>query len=138
MLNRVIMVGRTTKQLELKKTNSGTSVTTFSLAADRDFKSPNGEKETDFYECVAWKQNAEYLCNYAGKGRLICIEGHLQTRAWQDKDGNNRKSVEIVVDRAYIMPDSKKEGYAERNEEPNIPAAVMEFAEVKEDGELPF
>ena len=133
MLNRSMLVGRICKELELKKTNSGTSVTTFSIAVDRDFKSPNGEKEADFFECVAWRQNAEYLCNYAGKGRLVAIEGHLNTRTWQDKDGNTRKSVEIVVDRAYIMPDGKKDG-----NEPNIPAPVMQFAEIKEEGELPF
>jgi single-strand DNA-binding protein len=132
------MVGRTTKQLELKRTNNGTAVTTFSLAVEHDFKNANGEKETGFFECCAWKGTAEYLCQYSKKGSMIAVDGRLQTRAWQDKDGNNRKSVEIVVDRAYIMPDGKKDGYAERNEEPNIPAAVMEFAEAKEDGELPF
>ena len=138
MLNRVILTGRLTKDLELKKTGSGTSVTTFSLAVDRNFKGQNGEKETDFFECVAWKQTAEFLCQYAGKGRLLAIEGKLQTRSWQDQSGNNRKAVEIVVDRAEIL-DSKKEGYAERNEVPGVPAAAPDFADIKEDDEeLPF
>ena len=135
MLNNVIMVGRTTKQLEPKRTNNGTAVTTFSLAVEHDFKNANGEKETDFFECCAWKGTAEYLCQYSKKGGMIAIDGRLQTRTWQDKDGNNRKSVEIVVDRAYTMPDGKKDG-----NEPNIPAPVMQFSEIKEDDSetLPF
>jgi single-strand DNA-binding protein len=139
MLNRVILTGRLTKDLELKRTGSGNAVTTFSLAVDRNFKGQNGDKETDFFECVAWKQSAEYLCQYAGKGRLLAIEGRLQTRSWQDQSGNNRKTVEIVDDRAEIL-DSKKDSYAERNEEPNIPAAPISFAEIKENLEdmLPF
>lgn len=135
MLNRVILTGRLTKDLELKRTGSGNAVTTFSLAVDRNFKGQNGDKETDFFECVAWKQSAEYLCQYAGKGRLLAIEGRLQTRSWQDQSGNNRKTVEIVVDRAEIL-DSKKEGYEERNECEVDPAPVIH--EEKEDGELPF
>ena len=139
MLNRTTIAGRITKDLELKRTNSGTAVTTFSLAVERDFKNANGEKETEFYECVARKGTAEYLCQYSKKGSMIIVDGRLQTRAWQDKDGNNRKSVEIVVERAHIMPDGKREGYAERNEVPNIPAPVMQFAEVVEDeSSLPF
>ena len=138
MLNRLTIIGRTGNTPELKRTNSGTAVTTFSLACERDFRDKDGAKETDWIECCAWRQTAEYLCQYAGKGSMIAVDGRLQTRAWQDKDGNNRKSVEIVVDRAYIMPDGKKDSYEERNADPNIPAAVAEFAEVKEDGELPF
>lgn len=139
MLNNVILTGRLTKDLELKSTNSGTHVTTFSLAVDRKYKGQNGEKETDFIECVAWKSSAEFLCKYAGKGRLIAVEGRLQTRTWQDKDGNNRKSVEVVADHIELLDRPKEESYAERNDGPNIPASVMEFAEVKEeDGGLPF
>ena len=136
-LNRVIIMGRLTKDPELKRTNSGTAVTSFSVACDRNFKGQNGEKETDFLDCVAWKSTAEYLCKYFSKGRMVVVEGRLQTRSWKDDAGNTRKSTEIVADSVYFG-DSKKDGGG-ASAEPAYPAQSQQFAEIEEeDGELPF
>ena len=137
MLNRVTIIGRLAKDPELKKTGSGTSVSTISVAVDRDFKEQNGERGVDWFEVVAWKTNADFLCKHFTKGSAIVVDGHLQARTWQDSEGKTHKTVEIVAERIYFAG-SKKDSYEERNADPNIPAAVMEFAEVKEDGELPF
>ena len=109
MLNRVILMGRLTKDPELRHTQSGLSVTSFSIAVDRSYKGQDGERETDFYDVVAWRSTADFVCNYLSKGRMVVVEGKLQTRSWQDKSGNNRKSVEVVADSVYFG-DSKKDG----------------------------
>lgn len=105
MLNNVTIMGRMTADPELRKTGGGTSVTTFTLACERDFKS-DGEKQTDFFEVVAWKHTAEFVSKYFGKGRMAVVSGRLQTRSWTDKDGNKRKAVEVVADNVYFA-DSK-------------------------------
>lgn len=107
-LNNVSIMGRITRDLELRQTPSGVAVTQFSIAVDRDFKS-NGERETDFFDCVAWRSTAEHICRYFGKGRMIVINGKLQTAVWQGKDEKTHKAVKIIVDSAYFG-DSKKEG----------------------------
>ena len=85
-LNRIVLMGRLTRDPELRRTQSGTSVTSFSLAVDRDFKGQNGEKETDFIDIVAWRGTAEFVCNYFTKGRMAVVEGRLQIRDWTDMD----------------------------------------------------
>jgi single-strand DNA-binding protein len=127
-LNNVCIMGRLTKAPELRHTQSGTAVATFSLAVDRDFKDGNGERATDFFDVVAWKSTAEFVSKYFGKGRVAVVMGRLQTRTWTDKDGNNRRTVEIVADRVYFG-DSKitSEGYT--------PAGNFETLN---DEELPF
>ena len=105
MLNKVIIMGRLTADPELRKTGGGTSVTTFTLACERDFKT-DGEKQTDWPDVVAWSNTAEYLAKYGSKGRMVAINGRLQTRRWTDKDGNKRNAVEIVADNVYFA-DSK-------------------------------
>ena len=107
-LNRIIIMGRLTRDPELRRTQSGTSVTSFSLAVDRDFKSQSGEKETDFIDVVAWRNTAEFVCNYFTKGRMAVVEGRLQIRDWKDRDGNNRRSAEVVADNVYFG-DSKRD-----------------------------
>lgn len=107
-LNRVSIMGRITKPLELRQTPTGVPVTQFSIAVDRDFKN-NGERETDFYDCEAWRNTAEYICRYFGKGRMIVIDGKLQTAVWKDNGEKTHKVVKIIVDSAYFG-DSKKEG----------------------------
>ena len=112
-LNRVVIMGRLTRDPELRRTQTGTAVTSFSLAVDRDFKSrESGEKATDFIDVVAWRQTAEFVCQYFAKGRMAVVEGRLQIRDWKDKDGNNRRSAEVVADNVYFG-DSKiyKGGY---------------------------
>ena len=107
MLNKVVIMGRFTKDPELRRTGSGTAVTSFSLACDRDFKSQSGDKETDFIEVVAWKNTAEFVSKYFSKGRMAVVEGRLQIRDWTDKDGGKRRSAEVVADNVYFA-DSKR------------------------------
>ena len=97
MLNRIILMGRLTRDPELRRTGSGTAVTSFSLAVDRDFKSQSGEKETDFIDIVAWRNTAEFVSKYFTKGRMAVVEGRLQIRDWTDKDGGKRRSAEVVA-----------------------------------------
>ena len=110
MLNRIIIMGRLVRDPELRTTQSGTSVTSFTLAVDRDFKSrESGEKSTDFIDVVAWRQTAEFVCKYFAKGRMAIAEGRLQIREWKDKDGNNRRTAEVVAENVYFG-DSKRDG----------------------------
>lgn len=106
MLNRIDLMGRLVRDPELRRTQNGTAVTSFTLAVERDFKSENGEKETDFIDCVAWRNTAEFVANYFAKGRMAAVSGRLQLRAWTDKEGNKRRSAEVLVDNAYFA-DSK-------------------------------
>ena len=134
MLNTIILMGRLTRDPELRRTGSGTAVASFSLAVDRDYKDQNGEKETDFIDCVAWRSTAEFASKYFPKGRMAVVEGRLQIRDWNDKDGNKRRSAEVVVDQMYFA-DSKPSG---AREVASAAANNGEFEEVEEGGELPF
>ena len=109
MLNRIILMGRLTRDPELRRTGSGTAVTSFSLAVDRDFKSQSGEKETDFIDIVAWRSTAEFVSKYFTKGRMAVVEGRLQLRDWTDRDGNKRRTAEVIADNVYFG-DSKRDG----------------------------
>ncbi len=110
MLNRIILMGRLTRDPELRQTQSGVSVASFSLAVDRDFKNKEtGEKQTDFIDIVAWRNTAEFVSRYFNKGRMAVVEGRLQIRDWTDRDGNKRKSAEVVADNVYFG-DSKRDG----------------------------
>lgn len=107
MLNHIVVMGRLTHDPELRKTASGVSVTSFSVAVDRDF-SQDGQKETDFLDVVAWRNTAEFAAKYFAKGRMAVISGRLQIRNWEDKDGNKRRTAEILAENIYFG-DSKKE-----------------------------
>nr|DAL98286.1 MAG TPA: Single strand binding protein [Caudoviricetes sp.] len=133
MLNSVIIMGRLTRDPELRRTQGGTAVTSFTMAVDRDFKSQSGEKETDFIDVVAWRNTGEFAAKYLAKGRMAAVEGRIQVRDWQDKDGNRRKSVEVVADNVYFA-DSK------RDSKPQESRTVddQEFDEIEDDGDLPF
>ena len=110
MLNRIIIMGRLVRDPELRTTQSGTPVTSFTLAVDRDFKNrESGEKSTDFIEVVAWRQTAEFICKYFAKGRMAVAEGRLQIREWKDRDGNGRRTAEVVAENVYFA-DSKRDG----------------------------
>ena len=150
MLNKIILMGRLTRDPELRRTQSGTAVTSFSLAVDRDFKSQNGEKETDFIDIVAWRGTAEFVSKYFTKGRMAVVEGRLQIRDWTDRDGGKRRSAEVIADNVYFG-DSKREGGSDYSPAPayGTPApsrgyaapagGQSDFAEIgEEDGELPF
>ena len=108
MLNHITIMGRITKDIELRRTPTGVAVASFTLAVDRDFKEKSGEKETDFIDCVAWKNTAEFVEKYFGKGRMAVVSGRLQIRNWTDKDGNKRRTAEVIADNVYFG-DSKKE-----------------------------
>ena len=103
MLNHITIMGRLTRDPELRRTGSGVAVASFSVAVDRDFgKNENGEKETDFIDCVAWRNTAEYISKYATKGRMVVVSGRLQIRSWTDKEGNKRRTAEVVADNLYF------------------------------------
>ena len=109
MLNHIVIMGRLTRDPELRRTGSGIAVASFTVAVDRDFGSRDGgEKETDFIDCVAWRQTGEFVSKYFTKGRMIVVSGRLQIRSWTDKDGNKRRTAEVVADNCYFG-DSKRE-----------------------------
>ena len=110
MLNHIVIMGRLTRDPELKRTQSGIAVSSFTLAVDRDFSGRDGgEKQTDFIDCVAWRNTAEFVSKYFTKGRMAVASGRLQIRDWTDRDGGKRRSAEVIVDNIYFG-DSKKEG----------------------------
>lgn len=143
MLNRIILMGRLTRDVELRHTQTGTAVASFSLAVERDFNvNQSGEKPTDFIDIVAWKGTAEFADKYFSKGRMAVVDGRLQIRDWTDRDGNKRRSAEVVADRLYFG-DSKRDdgGSALRIPTPvdyGLPGedAFIELAD--DEGELPF
>lgn len=137
MLNRCIIMGRLTYDPELRHTQAGKSVTSVTLAVDRDFKGKNGEKETDFIDVVAWGNTAEFLCSYFSKGRMAVAEGRLQFRDWTDKDGNKRRNAEIIVSNVYFG--DRRETTKQEQNLNQLAEAVAGFAEIDPaDGQLPF
>ena len=143
MLNKIILMGRLTRDPELRRTGSGTAVTSFALAVDRDFKGQGGEKETDFIDIVAWRSTAEFVSKYFTKGRMAVVEGRLQIRDWTDKDGNKRRSAEVVADSIYFG-DSKRDGdsggtYHSSGRSSGVNVSASDFTDLgDDDGELPF
>lgn len=146
-LNRTIVMGRLTRDPELRRTNNGTSVTSFSIAVDRDFKAQDGSKETDFIDVVAWRHTAEFVSRYFAKGRMAVVDGRLQTRSYQDKTGNKRTAVEVVADNVYFG-DSKNDAKKSDDREAmydqfdNNSAPLREnnahIEDIEDDGDLPF
>ena len=103
MLNHIVIMGRLTRDPELRRTGSGIAVASFTVAVDRDFSGRDGgEKETDFIDCVAWRQTGEFVSKYFTKGSMIVVSGRLQIRSWNDKDGNKRRTAEVVADNVYF------------------------------------
>lgn len=158
MLNVVAIQGRLTRDPELKNTQSGTSVCSFSVACDRSYTPKGEERKADFFEIVAWRQTAEFICKYFQKGSMIAIEGSLQSRNYQDKNGNNRTKIEILAnnvsfcggkaaDRPAVRDfDQQTESYtSEANAVHNAPQVQQyaqgnadDFVEITDDGDLPF
>lgn len=140
MLNKILIMGRLTRDPELRRTNSGTAVTSFTLAVDRDFKNADGTKDTDFVDCVAWRSTAEFAAKYFTKGRMAVVEGKLQIRDWQDKDGNKRRNAEVIADNVYFgdsRSDNASGGYQAAKAPVNVDAE--DFDEVEDDDStLPF
>ena len=141
MLNKIIIMGRLTIDPELRRTGSGTAVTSFSLACDRDFKSQSGDKETDFIEVVAWKNTAEFVSKYFSKGRMAVVDGRLQIRDWTDKAGNKRTTAEVVAENVYFADSKRSESNDNQKENFNALSGRVsdDFAPIiEEDGEIPF
>ena len=154
MLNHIVIMGRLTRDPELRRTQTGTAVARFTLAVDRDFKDKQtGERATDYIDCVAWRTTGEFVSKYFTKGRMAVVEGRLQSRDWTDKEGNKRRSAEVVADSVYFG-DSKREGGSGGQESysggyggysapagvyPAQPDTESEFTELTtDDGDLPF
>lgn len=142
-LNRVTIAGRLSRDLELRHTQSGTAATSFTLAVDGDFKDKQtGERPTYWIDCVAWAHTAEFMERYLGKGRMVIVDGRLQTHTWTDKDGKKRKSVEVVADSVYFG-DSKRDGDSCNTYQGNAlsgygPPDVGQFSEMTDDEDSPF
>lgn len=115
MLNHIVIMGRMTRDPELRRTASGTAVASFTLAVDRDFAAKDAQRETDFIDCVAWRSTGEFVSKYFSKGRMAVVSGRLQIRPWTDKDGNNRRSAEVIVENIYFG-DSRREAPEEAKE----------------------
>lgn len=150
MLNKTFLMGRLTRDPELRRTQSGTPVCSFSIACERDFKNASGERDTDFFECVAWRQTAEFVSQYFTKGRMAIVEGRLQNRDWTDKDGNKRRSTELIASSVYFGDSKPKDSSV--SEPPayagdpmtapgggfGVPPGFAPNFGQEEDGDLPF
>ena len=147
MLNIVALVGRLTVDPELRHTPNSTPVTSFNIAVGRSFARSGEERQTDFIDIVAWRSTAEFICKYFKKGQLIAVEGSIQTRTYQDKDGNKRKAFEVIANNVHFV-ESKKDssnsfGQVEGNSKSDGQAAYMsgsdsDFQEIQSDDDLPF
>lgn len=142
MLNRICIMGRITRDLELRRTQDGTAVTSFTVAVDDDFKSKaTGEKKTYFLDVVAWRHAAEFVCQYLGKGRMVVVEGKLTVRDWTDKDGNKRTTAEVVADNVYFADSKRSESNDNQKENFNALSGRLsdDFVPISEEGgEIPF
>lgn len=152
MLNHIVLMGRLTRDPELRRTGTGVAVVTFSLAVDRDFaNSATGERETDFIDIVTWRNTAEFVSKYFTKGRMAVVSGRLQIRNWTDKEGNKRRSAEVIADNVYFG-DSKRDSSSEGSYSapansfnyaapaaPAAPAPASDFSMIEDDdSQLPF
>ena len=136
MLNHITIMGRLTRDPELRRTGSGVAVASFTVAVDRDYSGRDGgDKKTDFIDCVAWRQAGEFISKYFSKGRMIVVDGRLEMRDWTDKEGNKHRSTEINVANAYFG-DSKRDGDSGSN---NYTQPAQDFAMIEDDdAQLPF
>ena len=135
-LNQVVLMGRLTRDPELKSTQSGVDVATFTLAVDRSYIKAGAEKETDFLDCVAWRGTAEFISRYFKKGMQVAVSGRIQTRKWKDQNDQRRVSVEIVVDEAFFA-DSKRDTAVDRTEPRGWQSQDVSFADLG-DEDVPF
>ena len=137
MMNCVVLVGRLTADPELRSTQSGVSVCSFGIAVDRRFSS-GGERQADFIDCVAWRQTAEFVAKYFSKGKLIGIEGSIQTRNYEDKQGNRRKAVEVVAGQVSFVGPKDTNSAGGEGALMYQPDGLGDYEEITDDGDLPF
>lgn len=149
MLNSIVLMGRLTREPELRHTQSGTAVTSFTLAVDRDFQSKNAEKQTDFIDITAWRNTAEFVSTYFSKGRMAIVRGRLEIQKYTDRDGNNRQKAVVVADDVYFGDSKRSEGQSggqstgQPYDGPSYGGGYSAgssggFQEIEDDGELPF
>lgn len=132
MLNKGILMGRLTRDPELRHTQSGTAVCSFTLAIDRDRKDANGEKQTDFIDCVTWGKQAEFASQWFSKGMMVIVVGRIQSRKWQDQNGNNRTAIELNCEEVSF-------GETKKNHDSNSGRQNSDFADMpEEDSDVPF
>lgn len=137
MLNKISLQGRFTRDPELRRTQSGTAVCSFTLAVDRDVKSQDGTRGTDFIDCVAWRAGAEFVSKYFRKGNMAVVVGRLELRDWTDNDGKKRRSAQVATESIYFV-DSKKSTGSESAGGYDVPDYGAGFTELPDEGELPF
>ena len=150
MLNHIVLMGRLVKDPELRQTQAGVSVVSFRIAVDRDFQNrDSGEKQADFIDIVAWRNTAEFVSKYFTKGRMAVVSGRLQIREWTDRDGGKRYATEVVADNVYFgdskpggqggsQPSGSSRGNSGYGGGYDAPEIKTDFAEVDDDGDLPF
>ena len=140
MLNKIILMGRLTRDPELRHTQQGDAVASFTLAVDRDAKGQNGERAVDFIDCVAWKGTGEMVAKYFAKGRMAVVTGRLYLEDWTDREGVKRRSAKVKVDQVYFGDSKKENQAAPANMAPAGAGygAPSGFTEVEDDGDLPF
>lgn len=137
MINTVVLMGRITNDPELKQTPNGVSVLSFTVAVERNFTKQGEEKQSDFISCVAWKQTAEFISRYFGKGRMIAIEGQLRTRTYEDKNGTKHYVTEVYVDQASFTGESKERDHIHTNPEDSI-GSPDDYEDVLSEDAIPF
>jgi single-strand DNA-binding protein len=146
MLNKIVIMGRLTRDPELRTTNQGTMVASFSIACERDYQPGGSEKQTDFIDCTAWRKTAEFVSKHFHKGSIVIVSGGLRSRKWQAKDGSTRVAVEIEAEAVYFGESKRDAAPAELHEEPGTgvgnpfvaPPKQLDIFAGEEDGELPF
>lgn len=136
MLNQISIMGRLTRDPELRHTDKDISVCSFTVACDRDFKTAGGEKETDFIDVVAWRKTGEFAAKWFQKGQLAVVAGRLQIRDWTDKEGSKRRSAEIVADSVYFADSKKQTDASAAGEAPELPDDFM--PDLGDDGKMSF
>lgn len=141
MMNVICLQGRMVRDPELKQTNSGVAVANFTIAVQRNMKSQNGERESDFIDIVCWRHTAEFVSKYISKGDLVCLNGTLQTRNYEDKNGNKRKAYEVVADNVHFGGDKTNRETNNSDvaqSEPAVPDTKEGYVEVDLSDDLPF
>lgn len=139
MLNRIVLIGRLTKDPELRYTQSGIAVASFTLAVDRGFKNANGERETDFIDITVWRQQAENCANYLSKGKLAAVDGSLRIRSYETNDGQKRKAAEVVAENVrFLSPKDSGNSYTPSSPQEAPPFNNFRDDEMLGDDDLPF
>lgn len=138
MLNHIVLMGRLTRDPELRRTQNGTAVASFTLAVERDYSADSSNKQADFIDIVAWRNTAEFVSRYFAKGRMAVVSGRIQVRDWTDRDGDKRRTYEVIADSVYFG-DSKKQNTSDGTAAYTTPVTASEFTEIDGDDEdLPF